>query len=206
MGTLSMRIRSRPPDGRALDQEDDYAELPAGQPDTWTGFENLVRSRHEGLRRFAHRLLRAPDQADDALQDAYLKAWRSLGAFRESGDDSQTRWLYRIVYHSCLDELRRVRRRRVPSGEQAGDLIDPAPGPEAAVVARTSLAAALEQLSDEARAAVLLVDGQGFDYAAAAAILDVPRGTIASRLSVARSVLRKVLTESDDLVGSGDNG
>ena len=67
-------------------------------------------------------------------------------------------------------------------------------------VVRASLSAALARLPAEARAAVLLVDGHAFDYATAAEILEVPRGTIASRLSVARATLREALGDIDDVV------
>jgi RNA polymerase sigma-70 factor, ECF subfamily len=166
--------------------------------DAWTTFESLVRSRHGDLRRFAHRLVGDPDRAEDALQDAYLKAYRALPRFSQANGGSETGWLFQIVYRTCVDHLRRIRRDRRSLAHELKEPVGDVTGPENAAIARASLSAALAGLSAEGRAAVLLVDGQGFDYEAAATILGIPRGTVASRLSVARSALRLALGDTDD--------
>ena|SRR5438105_2668374 len=166
--------------------------------DAWTTFESLVRSRHDDLRRFAHRLVGDPDRAEDALQDAYLKAYRALPRFSHANGGSETGWLFQIVYRTCVDHLRRLRRDRRSLARELEDPVGDATGPENVVIARASVSAALAGLSAEGRAAVLLVDGQGFDYETAATILGIPRGTVASRLSVARSALRQELGDNDD--------
>ncbi len=154
-------------------------------------FMTLVRHYDPGLRSLAYRLLRDPDRMDDALQEAYVKAFRALPRFR--GDSKLGTWLYRIVYNACLDELNASRGATSLSLESVAEQADPRAGVADTVAARNDLAAALERLPAEERAAVLLVDAQGFGYRDAARVLGVPEGTIASRLSRARAGLRLAL-------------
>jgi RNA polymerase sigma-70 factor (ECF subfamily) len=89
-------------------------------------FALLVKHYDPGLRALAYRLLGDPDRMDDALQEAYVKAFRGLSSFR--GESSLGTWLYRIVYNACLDELKRDRRLvRLPL-EDAVDPADPRAG------------------------------------------------------------------------------
>ena len=153
-------------------------------------FAQLLRRHDERMRGLAFKLLADRARMDDALQEAYLKAFRALHKFKP-GKDFGT-WLYRITYNSCIDELRKSRRSPVSSE----DPIDPdgtRPGPERVVTTAESVRAALEQLPDDQRITVVLVDGEGFDHRAAAKILGVAPGTVASRLHRARAALRKVL-------------
>jgi RNA polymerase sigma-70 factor (ECF subfamily) len=112
-----------------------------------------------------------------------------LPGFR--GDAAVGTWLYRIAYNACLDELRRSQ--RVLPLDSLREQPDPRPGVAEALSQRSSLADALAELAPEDRAAVLLVDAQGFDYQGAADVLGVPAGTIASRLNRARAALRRTL-------------
>lgn len=149
-------------------------------------FENLL-DRHEArLRRVAFGMLGDPHQVDDVLQEAFLKAYRSLPD-RFENDRLEAAWLYRIVHRCCLDELRRRRRRREVAG--VIELVAVDADADASLV----VAGALAQLPDQSRAVVLLVDLIGLDYETAALVLRVPRGTIASRLNVARAQLREAL-------------
>ncbi|HMJ00751.1 MAG TPA: sigma-70 family RNA polymerase sigma factor [Gaiellaceae bacterium] len=163
--------------------------------DPWQNFEDLIRRHHSELRRFAHCMIGDSAGADDALQTAYLNAYRAHERFREVEGGSRLAWLYRIVYRSCLDELRRGRRLRTLNIEDVPEPINPGPEIDQAVILRARLRDALLGLPVDARTAVLLVDGQGFDYETAATLLEVPRGTIASRLSAGRAALRRVLDE-----------
>jgi len=153
-------------------------------------FGLLLRSLDERMRVLAWKLLGDRDRMDDALQEAYVKAWRSLGAFRRDADFGT--WLYRITYNACMDELRRGARRPAPhdwaiTAEQPAVL---AAGPERHAVASDSVERLLATLPPDQRAAIVLVDGEGFDNQAAADLLGVAVGTIASRLSRARATLR----------------
>ena len=151
-------------------------------------FAAVIRHYDPGLRALAYRLLEDRDLMDDALQEGYVKAFRGLPRFR--GHAKLGTWLYRIVYNACLDELKRPSGRRDVPYEDVGDAPAPWSDPGEAVERRGELGEALARLAPEERAAVLLVDAQGFDYREAARILDVPEGTIGSRLSRARASLR----------------
>jgi RNA polymerase sigma-70 factor (ECF subfamily) len=157
-------------------------------------FAKLVREHDAGLRALAFRLLGDRDRMDDALQEAYLRAYRALPRFR--GDSAISTWLYRIVYNACLDELKNTP--QVVALDSVRERADPRPGaPEL-----LELADALASLPPADRAAVLLVDAHGFDYRNAAEVLGIPEGTIASRLSRARAHLRRYL--GDQLEGASE--
>lgn len=157
-------------------------------------FAGIVGHYDRRLRAVAFRLLGDRDRMDDVLQEVYVKAFRSLPGFK--GDSALGTWLYRITYNTCLDDLRRQ------PAPAAGDLdetvADPASGPADIAVRRHDLAAALDRLPPDQRTAVLLVDAYGLDYAGAAGVLGVRSGTIGSRLSRARTVLRAALDGGAD--------
>lgn len=157
-------------------------------------FRELVRLYDAGLRALAFRLLGDRGRMDDVLQEAYVKAHRGLATFR--GDASVRTWLYRITYNACMDELRHPRREEL-SLETEPNRAPSAPGPCDRSVARAGLSAALAVLPPDQRAAVVLVDAEGLDYAAAAGVLGVAEGTIASRVSRARAALRKALGDGE---------
>jgi RNA polymerase sigma-70 factor (ECF subfamily) len=156
-------------------------------------FTQLVRHYDERLRVLAYRILGDRASMDDALQEAYVKAYRAMPGFR--GDAAVGTWLYRITYHCCLDLLRREGRHRAAVSLEAVEEAagDPAAEPGRLVAERAELARALDALPPDQRVAVLLVDTEGFDYAAAGEVLGVPAGTVASRLSRARAALRAAL-------------
>ena len=160
-------------------------------------FTEVVRHYDHRLRALAWRLLGDRAAMDDALQEAYVKAFRALPGFRE--DAGLGTWLYQITYRACVDLQRRESRHQTgttdwaPSQAAAGPTADPA----ATATSRTDLQRALAGLPVDQRAAVLLVDADGLDYDAAAAVLGVAPGTIASRLSRARAALRAALAEGE---------
>jgi RNA polymerase sigma-70 factor, ECF subfamily len=160
-------------------------------------FAEVIRHCDPGLRALAFRLLGDRDRMEDALQEAYVKAFRALPRFR--GNSKLGTWLYRIVYNACLDELERSRRViHLPLAEVA-DPPETRASVAETVANRRELAEALSALPPEDRAAVLLVDAQGFDYREAGAVLGVPEGTIASRLNRARAALRRALDERPEV-------
>ncbi|HZI37210.1 MAG TPA: sigma-70 family RNA polymerase sigma factor [Acidimicrobiia bacterium] len=150
-------------------------------------FTEVVRHYDHRLRALAYRLLGDRAAMDDALQEAYVKAYRALPGFRE--DAGLGTWLYQITYRACIDLQRRETRHRSDPAAWAP--------PTATATSRTDLRRALASLPVDQRAAVLLVDAEGLDYDAAAAVLGVAPGTIASRLSRARAALRAALAEGD---------
>lgn len=160
-------------------------------------FAEVVRRYDDRLRGVAYKLLGDRHRMDDAMQEAYLSAYRSLHRFRR--DAQLGTWLYRIVYNACVDELRRTGRRPVPvdAGEPAWAIPTAQAGPERVVHAADSARRALVALPQEQRITVLLVDGEGLDNVDAAEVLGVAPGTIASRLSRARAEMRRVLAQDE---------
>ncbi|MEA2827893.1 MAG: polymerase sigma-70 factor, subfamily [Actinomycetota bacterium] len=152
-------------------------------------FAQIVDHYDHRLRGLAFRLLGDRDRMDDVLQEAYVKAFRSLPRFK--GESALGTWLYRIVYNACIDDLR-SRKATVPLDERL-EVADGRPDPADVAIGRRDLAAALDTLPPDQKAVVLLVDAYGLDYAAAAAVLGVATGTIGSRLNRARTSLRTLL-------------
>lgn len=158
-------------------------------------FTDLLRTSDPAMRRLAGRLMGSPSAMDDALQDAYVKAYRKLDTFSGT-DDAFGGWLYRIVYNTCLDHLRSLKRRRndveITTHEHMVPDLRIAVGDQ--VVQRSHLVDALHALPADQATALTLIDGEGYSYDEAAAILDVPRGTVASRVNRARIEIRRMFT------------
>ncbi len=154
-------------------------------------FAAVVYAYDRRLRGLAYRILGDRDRMDDALQEAYVRAFRALPRFR--GDARLGTWLFRITYNACLDELARAGKSAyVPLDELAGQASE-GPEPGEALGVRRELELALASLTPEERAVVLLVDARGLDYSEAGGILGIPVGTVASRLNRARTALRRAL-------------
>lgn len=159
-------------------------------------FMGLVHQHDRRLRGLAYRLLGGDrDRMDDAMQEAYLRAYRSLETVREALDAGG--WLYRITYNACIDELRRSGRRAVPvdADSPVWDRPSPAAQPDAVVATADLARRALASLPDDQRATVVLVDGEDLDQGTAARLLGVAPGTVASRLSRARHAIRAQIGE-----------
>jgi RNA polymerase sigma-70 factor (ECF subfamily) len=179
--------------GRAAEVEPEVVER--ARCGDHEAFAAVVRHYDPSLRALAYRLLGDRDRMDDVLQEAYVRAYRSLPRFRRRA--ALGTWLYRITYNACLDELKRSRRGAAVPLDDLGEPPDPQPDLGEAVAWRRDLAAALAGLAPEDRAAVLLVDAQGLDYRDAAEVMGVPPGTVASRLHRARARLRGALDEHE---------
>ncbi len=151
-------------------------------------FTALVRLYDPQLRAYAFHILGDRTSMDDALQNAYLNAFRAIRRFR--GEASFKNWMYRIVHNACIDVIRR-RRDDVELFEAAALANDPS----SARIARLDLVSAFERMTTEHRSVLLLVDVHGLDYAEAADVLSVPVGTVRSRLNRARAAMRRELGE-----------
>ena len=157
-------------------------------------FAELVQRHRDRMWAVALRTLGDPEEAADALQDAFLSAFRAVGRFR--GEAAVTTWLHRIVINACLDRLRRQSiRPAVPMGDDAMlDAIAPKNAdPTALHEVALDVTAALRQLPAEQRAALILVDMMGYGVDEAARVLDVPTGTIKSRCARGRARLAPLL-------------
>ena len=160
-------------------------------------FTALVEQYDPRLRALAYHLLGDPDQTDDALQDVYVKAYRGLPAFARAS--ALSTWLLRVTYTTCIDHLRRRGRLVLVPDLEPEALLPDGPDPTDELAGRTAVQSALRRLPPEQRAVVVLVGVQGLDYRQAAEILDVPSGTVASRLSSARKTLRNALRDAAPL-------
>jgi RNA polymerase sigma-70 factor (ECF subfamily) len=167
----------------SADERDDQALLRAHVTGDPHAFGEIVRRHRDRLWAVALRTLGDREEAADALQDAMLSAYRAAGRFR--GDSAVTTWLHRIVVNACLDRLRRRQARpTVPLPEVD---IHPAQAfdRDTALVVQQ----ALGQLPADQRAALVLVDVQGYSVAEAAELLGVAEGTVKSRCSRGRARL-----------------
>ena len=171
-------------------REIDPFTLDAAQRGDRAAFDAIVDLYDERLRLLAFHLLHDADLADDALQDTFFNAYRGLPAFHRRS--SLGTWLYRITYTVCMGYLRRPRPASV-SFEEAEEVIGPDADPADAYATRSQVSSALAGLSPEQRVVVLLIDRDGFDYQSVADVLDVPKGTVCSRLVAARTALRDAL-------------
>jgi RNA polymerase sigma-70 factor, ECF subfamily len=173
-------------------------------------FNTLILTYQDHLYSIALRITTDEDAAADAVQEALLSAFRHIQAFRNGCFRS---WLARITVNACYDELRRKSRRPtqplelVSSDGQEVDLndwlSDSNPGTEYQIESSEleyAIHDALRSLTPLYRAAVVLVDVQGYSYEEAADILRIPVGTIRSRLARARSQLRLLLGDVEDLM------
>jgi RNA polymerase sigma-70 factor (ECF subfamily) len=162
-----------------------------GDPDA---FAQLIRRHQNRLWAVALRTTCDPEEAADALQDAFISAHRAASRFR--GESQVTTWLHRIVVNACLDRLRRRQVRLqvpLPDDGDTPDLHDAVSESDTAMAVRHGLA----QLADDQRVAIVLVDIEGHSIDEAAAILDVPAGTVKSRCSRGRARLAVVLSDLD---------
>lgn len=149
-------------------------------------FTALIRNYDHQLRGYAYQILRDRTLMDDALQNAYLSAFKAIGSFK--GHASFRSWMYRIVHNACIDLIRKRRDER-----ELFESAAIAAGPETGATDRLDLAQAFGRMSPDHRAVLLLVDVEGFDYGAAGEILGVPVGTVRSRLNRARAAMRNEL-------------
>jgi RNA polymerase sigma-70 factor (ECF subfamily) len=173
-------------------RSDDQLVTAARQGDR-AATDALLRRHYPRLRALCGRLTGDPSDADDACQEALVALVRGLPRF--DGRSSFATWAYRVTTNTCLDELRRRRRRPLlrPPDEDAQPSIDgpPAAGTDVAdrVAARLDLHAALAELAPEFRAAVVLRDLCQLSYDEIAHVLDVPVGTVRSRIARGRATL-----------------
>ncbi|HUR78897.1 MAG TPA: RNA polymerase sigma factor [Acidimicrobiales bacterium] len=154
----------------------------------------VLRANYDRLYAVCRRLTGNDADAADACQEALIAIVRNLHKF-----DHRSRfgtWAYRIAVNASLDEVRRRRRRPQPAAEVVFDAPARSGADLAAgVVARLTLDEALTRLSPDFRAAVVLRDVAGLDYAEIATALDIPPGTVRSRIARGRAALAEVLGE-----------
>jgi RNA polymerase sigma-70 factor (ECF subfamily) len=189
---------------------DEIALIQAARGGDLDSFNRLVLAYQDLVYNQAFRMIGEEESADDATQNAFLSAYNHLGSFRGG---SFKAWLLRIVTNACYDELRRRKRRpTIPleplddAGEEVESptwMVDPADRPEEQVQRlelQNAIQHCLDNLPDDFRSAVVMVDVQGMDYSEAAESIGTPIGTIKSRLARARLRLRDCLNNFAELL------
>jgi len=185
-----------------LAELDDKALLAAHVDGDPAAFGVLFSRHRDRMWAVALRTTGDPEDAADALQEALIAAFRRAASYR--GEAAVTTWLHRIVVNACLD---RIRRRKVRMADPLPDDVDEYAGrgstltaapddPEEAALGserRAAVLAALETLPSDQRAALVLVDMEGYSIDEAAEILDCASGTIKSRCSRGRAKLLPLL-------------
>jgi RNA polymerase sigma-70 factor, ECF subfamily len=186
----------RPRTGRARSVPDDRTRerelVVSAQQGNRDAFAELVRTHQRRAYAVARAIVLDHHDAEDAVQDGFLHAYRALARFR-AGEPFGA-WLHRIVANAALDLQRR---RKVRSASALPETValpfrDPAESDEL----RRRLAAALERLSERQRSVIVLHDVEGFRHAEIGEMLGIPEGTARSDLHYARAALRRMLSNT----------
>jgi len=159
-------------------------------------FGELVRIHAQGVTNVIYRMCGDVHVAEEAAQEAFLQAWLHLSSYRPQ--TSLRNWLYRIAFNAATDILRREKR-ILPNDMEEMPLTDSRPGPEALLFQseRTALVQkAILSLPDASRAVLILREYEEMSYHEIADTLDIPLGTVMSRLNYARKVLKEKLEQT----------
>jgi RNA polymerase sigma-70 factor (ECF subfamily) len=191
---------------------DEPALIQTAQHGDLDSFNTLVLHYQDTVFNTALRILGDEDSAEDAAQEAFISAFRSINTFRGG---SFKAWLLRTVTNACYDELRRQKRRpttplepETNDGEEVDSprwMADPNMTPDQQFEAdelEHAIQHCLDSLPTEFRTVVVLADIQGMDYSEVAIAARVPLGTIKSRLARARLRLRECLRGFEELLPS----
>ena len=156
-------------------------------------FSELVCIHAQGVRNVIYRMCGDAQIAEDAAQETFIQAWLHLSSYRPQ--TSLRNWLYRIAFNAATDMLRKEKR-ILPNALEDLPLSDPLPGPEAVFSQeeRTTLVKkAILSLPDACRAVLVLREYEEMSYHEIAEALDIPLGTVMSRLNYARKLLKERL-------------
>lgn len=168
-------------------------------------FEKLVLENQRNVYNLALKLMKNPEDASDAAQEAFLKAYLKLKDFR--GDSRFSAWLYRLTYNTCIDLLRKSQRAAVVSltrdteneDGQDADIADTASGPEEQYEARETrdiVRREMERLPEEQYRILVMRELAGMSYGEIAQTAGISEGTVKSRIFRARSRLAQELKKS----------
>jgi RNA polymerase sigma-70 factor (ECF subfamily) len=161
-------------------------------------FDEVYERFRRPVWRLARRLTASDDEAFDATQEIFLRVWRGLGGFR--GEAKLSTWVFQIAWNYLRGHHRRQGRGLKLVADESESLVarapDPAPGPERRAVSSDLLARvtqAMDSLPEHYRVVVWLRDGEDLSYSEIAEVLDLPIGTVRSRLARARSALKEAV-------------
>ena len=177
-------------DGSAREAETQAWVARAQDGDRWA-FSELVRRHRDGVVNVVYRMCGDAALAEDAAQECFIRAWENLGKYQPRS--AFRNWLYRIATNCALSELRK---RKATTDIDALPLRDPDPGPERSAARNERAAmvqAAVLALPPASRVTLILREYEALSYKEIAETLDIPIGTVMSRLSYARRHLRESL-------------
>jgi len=161
-----------------------------------SAFEELYRDHGGRMKSVARNLLGNASDAEDAVQEAFLKLYRGLAGFK--GDSALSSWLYRILVNTCYDIGRRRKRRAEnlqPGPEADGPAFDP-PAPDADPTVRLTLERSLDRLPPLPRSVFVLFEVEGFKHREIADILGIAEGTSKHALFAAKKELQALILTS----------
>lgn len=165
-------------------------------------FGALVEQYRDNVYRLAYRMCGNAYDADEAAQEAFVAAWRALPNFR--GDAKFSTWLYRLTTNAAIDVMRREKRHQTVGDGEMMEVADDADSPQE-TVERTeqqeAVQKALATLSEEYREVLLLRYMEELDYAEIAEVLQLPSGTVKSRINRAKAALKAALLKSGNIFG-----
>lgn len=165
-------------------------------------FGELVEQYRDNVYRLAYRMCGNAYDADEAAQEAFVAAWRALPNFR--GDAKFSTWLYRLTTNAAIDVMRREKRHQTVGDGEMIEVADDADSPQE-TVERTeqqeAVQEALATLSEEYREVLLLRYMEELDYAEIAEVLQLPSGTVKSRINRAKAALKNALLKSGNIFG-----
>lgn len=174
-------------------------------------FGRLVERHQTRVYAVCLRILADPEEARDTSQEAFVTAFRKLSQFR--GDAAFTTWLHRIAVNACYDALRRAKRRpMLHTAEPSGDDRErepgtPSPDPADEIAGTVDVARALAGIPEDYRIAVVLADVEDLPYEEIARVLEVPVGTVKSRVHRGRIALARALSgEPPTAPGTSEEG
>lgn len=172
-------------------------------------FETLIEAYQKKVFNIAFGMLHNYEDANDAAQEVFIRVFKSIKNFK--GESSFSTWLYRITANVCLDELRKRKNKNVVSideditleeGEISRQIIDDSPTPD--IVAeknelRKIIYNAISELSEEHKTVIVLRELHGFSYDEISEMIKCPQGTVKSRISRARNILKNILKNKREL-------
>lgn len=187
-----------PHDGGSTGAEEERTLVIRAKSGDREAFSRLIRQYIRRVYRAAYAILRNRDDAEDIAQETFVRAYQGIGRF--DADRPLFPWLYRIARNLCLNRIERVDKReaRLPDWDY---LPDDARGPEDSAVRSEELRrvrTALSRLPDRQREIIQLSHFQDCSYREIADILEIPVGTVMSRLYHARRKLGEMLTTDED--------
>ena len=188
---------------------DDQMLISRAQSGDKSAFNALIRKHEARAYQYAFRLTRRPEEAADIVADGFVRVYNALHNFK--GQSAFSTWLYRILTNCYLDARKKERSRvttslesvlQTPEGELERQIEDPGPSPYQDVekgVRERAVEEAVAMLPEYQRAMIVMYHSESLTYEEIAAALDLPVGTVKSRLNRARISLRELLVHNEEL-------